>query len=146
KKNAPPWFQAYDTNGDGQISLSEWKDKKHSVEDFKKADLDRDGFITVEELIRAGFVPTRRGNVLILSSAEREYLRNLAQRSAWIYEGSEPLREGLRRLRAIGFIQTPHANIYMMFDGQKFNIHDFAQITERGRQFLRGRLEGFPVQ
>lgn len=94
--------------------------------------------------MRAGYMPTLRPNVLMLSSSEREYWRHLDQRSSWLYVGSEPLREGLRRLRAMGLIETPKANLYEMWDGHKVNLHDFARITERGRQFLRGRLEEIP--
>jgi hypothetical protein len=52
--NIPAWFREYDTDGDGQVSLFEWKARGHSVEDFKKADLNGDGFITPKELLRAG--------------------------------------------------------------------------------------------
>jgi hypothetical protein len=52
--NVPAWFKEYDTDGDGQIALYEWKARGHSVEDFKKADLNGDGFITLKELMRAG--------------------------------------------------------------------------------------------
>jgi hypothetical protein len=52
--NVPAWFKEYDTDGDGQVSLSEWKAKGHSIEDFKRADLNGDGFITAKELLRAG--------------------------------------------------------------------------------------------
>jgi Ca2+-binding EF-hand superfamily protein len=139
RNNVPVWFKEYDTDGDGQISLSEWKDRHHSVEDFQKADLDHDGFITADELLRAGYIQAPRPQVLMLSSSEREYLRNLDRRTSWIYVGSDPLREGLRRLRAMGLIETPKANLYEMWDGHKVNLHDFARITERGRQFLRVR-------
>jgi hypothetical protein len=53
--NVPAWFREYDTDGDGQIGLYEWKAHGHSLEDFKKADLNGDGFITLKELMRAGF-------------------------------------------------------------------------------------------
>jgi hypothetical protein len=53
--NIPAWFKEYDTDGDGQIGLYEWKAKGHSVADFRKADLNGDGFITFEELLRSGF-------------------------------------------------------------------------------------------
>jgi hypothetical protein len=57
--NAPAWFREYDTDGDGQVSLHEWRARGHSIEDFQKADLNGDGFLTLKELMRAGlFVPS----------------------------------------------------------------------------------------
>jgi hypothetical protein len=61
--NVPAWFREYDTDGDGQVSLSEWKAKGHSIEDFKKADLNGDGFITVKELLRAGLFVEGKGGM-----------------------------------------------------------------------------------
>ena len=52
--NMPAWFREYDVDGDGQISLFEWKSREDSVREFKLYDLNGDGFITVEELIRSG--------------------------------------------------------------------------------------------
>ncbi len=60
--NIPPWFKEYDTDGDAQIALYEWKDKNGTVEDFQKYDLNGDGFITVEELIRGGHLVARKDN------------------------------------------------------------------------------------
>src|SRR5262249_57094178 len=51
--NVPPWFKEYDTDNDAQVALYEWKDKNRTVEDFQKYDLNGDGFITIEELIRS---------------------------------------------------------------------------------------------
>jgi Ca2+-binding EF-hand superfamily protein len=53
-KNLPAWFKDYDTDGDGQVGLYEWKAKGDNLEEFKKYDLNDDGFITIEELIRSG--------------------------------------------------------------------------------------------
>jgi len=60
--NIPPWFKEYDTDNDSQIALYEWKDKNGTVEEFQKYDLNGDGFITVEELIRGGHLVARRDN------------------------------------------------------------------------------------
>jgi len=51
-KDLPPWFKELDQDGDGQISLAEWKEAGRSVEEFRKYDLNDDGFITAEELLR----------------------------------------------------------------------------------------------
>jgi LCCL domain/EF hand len=53
-KNLPAWFREYDTDGDGQVGLYEWKAKKEDPQEFEKYDLNRDGYITVEELVRSG--------------------------------------------------------------------------------------------
>ena len=60
--NLPAWFKEYDTDGDAQVALYEWKDKNRTVEDFQKYDLNGDGFITVEELIRSGAMVVNKPN------------------------------------------------------------------------------------
>ena len=56
----PRWFKEYDTDGDGQVSLYEWMQKKGTLKEFQKFDLNGDGFITVRELIRAGiYAPSK---------------------------------------------------------------------------------------
>lgn len=53
-RNLPAWFKEYDADADGQVALYEWQAKKDVLEEFKKYDLNDDGFITIEELIRSG--------------------------------------------------------------------------------------------
>ena len=53
-KNLPAWFKDYDTDRDGQVGLYEWQAKKDVLEEFNKYDLNNDGYITIEELIRSG--------------------------------------------------------------------------------------------
>jgi hypothetical protein len=53
-KNIPAWFKEYDGDGDGQVGLYEWLAKKDDIREFEKYDLNGDGFITVEELVRSG--------------------------------------------------------------------------------------------
>jgi Ca2+-binding EF-hand superfamily protein len=52
----PPWFMQYDgitsEKPDGQVGLYEWKAAGRTSEEFKKYDLNGDGFITVEEALR----------------------------------------------------------------------------------------------
>ncbi len=50
--NLPKWFGEYDGNLDAQVALFEWKDKNGTVEDFQKMDLNADGFVTAEELLK----------------------------------------------------------------------------------------------
>jgi Ca2+-binding EF-hand superfamily protein len=51
-KGIPPWFKQLDTDGDGQVSLSEWRQGGKQLNDFREYDLNDDGFITMEEMRR----------------------------------------------------------------------------------------------
>jgi hypothetical protein len=53
-KNMPPWFKDYDGDSDGQVAMAEWRDKKDVLSEFKKYDLNDDGYITLEELVHSG--------------------------------------------------------------------------------------------
>jgi hypothetical protein len=53
-KNTPPWFVEYDTDGDGRVSLSEWKEREGQAGEFSRYDLNGDGYITLAELVRSG--------------------------------------------------------------------------------------------
>ena len=48
----PPWFKQLDKNKDGQISLSEWLSGGKTRDEFRVYDLNGDGFITAEEVLR----------------------------------------------------------------------------------------------
>jgi EF hand len=49
----PAWFKQLDLDGDGQISLYEWKKAGKDIEEFIKLDLNDDGFLNVEEVLRS---------------------------------------------------------------------------------------------
>jgi Protein of unknown function (DUF3106)/EF hand len=48
----PAWFAETDTDQDLQVALYEWKDRGWSVDEFRRRDLNEDGFLTIEELQR----------------------------------------------------------------------------------------------
>jgi Ca2+-binding EF-hand superfamily protein len=50
--NIPPWFRQYDTDGDGQVGLYEWKAQGRAVAEFEAMDVNGDGFLTVEEVMK----------------------------------------------------------------------------------------------
>jgi Ca2+-binding EF-hand superfamily protein len=48
----PGWFQALDADGDGQVSLGEWRAGRRPLEGFGEYDLDGDGLVTAREVMR----------------------------------------------------------------------------------------------
>jgi Ca2+-binding EF-hand superfamily protein len=50
-KELPAWFAQYDTDGDGQIGLYEWKKTGEPLARFQEIDRNGDGFLTVEEVL-----------------------------------------------------------------------------------------------
>jgi hypothetical protein len=50
----PGWFTAKDTNGDGQVSMSEYSKSwtESQAAEFKRYDKDNDGVITAEEAMK----------------------------------------------------------------------------------------------
>ena len=50
-KELPPWFAQYDTDGDGQIGLYEWKKTGRPLSEFQAMDRNGDGFLTAEEVL-----------------------------------------------------------------------------------------------
>jgi Ca2+-binding EF-hand superfamily protein len=49
----PPWFRSLDKNGAGQITFQEWRNAGKSLAEFRTYDLNDDGIITVEEVLRS---------------------------------------------------------------------------------------------
>jgi Ca2+-binding EF-hand superfamily protein len=50
-KELPAWFAQYDTDGDGQIGLYEWKKTGRDLKEFQAMDRNGDGFLTAEEVL-----------------------------------------------------------------------------------------------
>lgn len=48
----PAWFAGLDTDGDGQVALSEWRKARKAIEAFQEMDLDGDGLLTRDEYLR----------------------------------------------------------------------------------------------
>jgi Ca2+-binding EF-hand superfamily protein len=48
----PSWFHDVNTDDDGQIGLYEWRKSGRRLEDFRQYDLNDDGFLSPEEILR----------------------------------------------------------------------------------------------
>jgi Ca2+-binding EF-hand superfamily protein len=57
---AAPWFVEYDTDQDAQIGLYEWLAQGRPANEFKAMDLNGDGFLTVEEILRYHRATTKK--------------------------------------------------------------------------------------
>jgi Ca2+-binding EF-hand superfamily protein len=51
-KGIPAWFEQLDTDKDGQIGLYEWKRSGKPIELFLAMDRNKDGFLTIQEVMR----------------------------------------------------------------------------------------------
>jgi hypothetical protein len=51
-KGLPEWFEEYDIDKDGQVALWEWRKAGDSIASFRDWDLNDDGVITADEVIR----------------------------------------------------------------------------------------------
>jgi hypothetical protein len=66
-RELPGWFREVDADGDAQVGLYEWRAAGRPVDEFLKMDLNGDGFLTVDEVLRyqrqAGGAAAASGNV-----------------------------------------------------------------------------------
>src|SRR5262249_51807228 len=72
-KGVPVWFKKLDTDKDGQVSLAEWRKGGKKKADFRKHDLNGDGFITAAEILRTA----KKDNQLELENGRAEYKGNI---------------------------------------------------------------------
>jgi Ca2+-binding EF-hand superfamily protein len=49
----PAWFKTLDKNGDGQITIQQWREGGRNLGEFRKYDLNGDGVITAAEVLRS---------------------------------------------------------------------------------------------
>jgi hypothetical protein len=56
----PSWFEERDRDRDGQIGLYEWRASGERLDEFQRLDINNDGFVTAEELLRSRQVADAR--------------------------------------------------------------------------------------
>lgn len=75
-KGLPAWFKLLDADGDGQIGLYEWRAAGKSFAEFAEYDLNDDGFIEPEEVLRVMRRPiefkNKKNEVSFESAVEEE--------------------------------------------------------------------------
>src|SRR6516165_2723746 len=79
----PEWFRQLDKDKDGQISFAEWRKAGKKFEEFRKYDLNGDGLITPDEVLRTVTNPLE----LKLSSGQAIY-RGAIERTDTKYRGT----------------------------------------------------------
>ncbi|MBI1830973.1 MAG: EF-hand domain-containing protein [Planctomycetes bacterium] len=57
----PAWFEQLDTNADGQVALYEWRRAGWPIEEFEILDLNDDGLVTPDEVLKVLAVMDRDG-------------------------------------------------------------------------------------
>ena len=87
-KDLPAWFKALDTNKDGQVSLTEWRKGGRKRADFRKHDLNGDGFITIDEVLRTVAKP----NHLELINGKAEYKGTIEEEIEARYQGRKSFK------------------------------------------------------
>src|SRR5262249_23000123 len=80
-KGLPRWFQTLDKDNDGQVSLPEWLAGGRALGDFRKFDMNSDGFITPEEALQA----VKEGERLELVNGRASFSGDLELSSGEVY-------------------------------------------------------------
>jgi Ca2+-binding EF-hand superfamily protein len=89
-EDLPAWFEKLDTDQDGQISIQEWRKGKRNPAEFHKYDLNGDGFITPDEVLR------------VLGKESRLELRNgQASYRGSVYESPDDTYQGKKSFKVL---------------------------------------------
>jgi len=68
--NLYPWFDEDDLDKDGQVALHEWRRAGKSLAEFQKMDLNGDGLITADELLRFGRKEVEDAKIAAINAGE----------------------------------------------------------------------------
>jgi hypothetical protein len=131
-KGLPPWFRRLDGDGDGQVSLREWLDANRARGDFRKFDLDSDGFITPDEMLRA----VKEGERLELVNGRASF-SGAIEMSSELYRGRRAFKAFTVRLHAGRTYQIEMLSqvywSYLMLEGPDGTIVDQNNSGANGR-------------
>src|SRR5262249_29699963 len=139
-KDLPAWFKALDTNKDGQVSLTEWRKGGRKRADFRKHDLNGDGFITIDEVLRTVAKP----NHLELINGKAEYKGTIEEEIEARYQGKKSFKIFTIKLRqgktyqidmmspvyfSYLYLEDPGGRVLVQHDSRGFGLT--ARITHR---------------
>jgi len=66
-KDLPDWYDKYDGDKDGQVALHEWRKSGDDITKFLEMDLNSDGLITADELVRFNFKTAEEAKIAALN-------------------------------------------------------------------------------
>jgi Ca2+-binding EF-hand superfamily protein len=139
----PSWFNNLDTDGDGQIGLYEWRQAGKKRDEFRKHDLNDDGFITADELLQN----LKKTVELKLDKGRANYNGAIDPETDARYQGKKTFKIFTIRLEAGKTYQIDHVSevffAYLYLEDSDGNIVEknnsggrgkFARITHRASQ------------
>jgi len=74
-KDLPEWFDKYDGDKDGQVALHEWRKAGDEIAKFQEMDLNGDGLITADELLRFNLKQTEDAKIAVLNGEAGAFSR-----------------------------------------------------------------------
>jgi len=66
-KDLPDWYDKYDGDKDGQVALHEWRKSGDDIAKFLEMDLNSDGLITADELLRFNYKTAEDAKIAALN-------------------------------------------------------------------------------
>jgi hypothetical protein len=69
-KDLPEWFDKYDIDKDGQIALWEWRKAGEDIAKFQEMDLNGDGLITADELLRFTLLKSEQARIDAINNGD----------------------------------------------------------------------------
>jgi Ca2+-binding EF-hand superfamily protein len=128
----PSWFRGLDKDGDGQVSLYEWRDGGKTIDRFRDYDLNDDGFITAEEVLQA----SKRPIDLKLENGQADYQGTMEEGTDARYQGRKTFKMFAIRLEAGKTYQvdlmSPVYASYLYLEDPEGNLLNKHKTGEKG--------------